>query len=355
MFASTRTPQTLRWAILSLAAACSRPDHPPTRSETAGATTPVAVATETGSAGAVNVAPVTYESAETAYRAGNYDSATNLFSAYTASNPENAWGFYMLGLSAWKSGDPSRALEAFDRSLSLDPDHRKSLYNSSRVLLETGQAREALDRVRKALAMEPLSNEGLRLLGRAQYQLGSVADAIEAYHRALAIDNRDAWAMNNLGVIYIEQGRSPEALPPLARAVEIRGNSPVFQNNLGTALERSGHPVEAARAYEAAVTADSSYQKASISLARVTAGATESESDSLDLSALSAQFQAEMEGWRQPVTPADSDETHDTAISPDSVPAPDSIEAGHIVGLSDSSKASVESVPDTLEDCAQEE
>jgi len=203
--------------------------------------------------------------------------------------------------------------------------------------------------------MEPLSNEGLRLLGRAQYQLGSVAEAIEAYHRALAIDDRDVWAMNNLGVIYLEQGRSSEALPPLARAVEIRGNSPVFQNNLGSALESSGHPVEAAKAYEAAVAADSSYQKASNSLARVTASGTQSEADSLDLAALSAQFQAEIEEWRRLIPPADSGETRDPAVSPDSVPQPDSVEAGQIVGLSDSSKASVESVPDTLEDCAQED
>ena len=349
-----RTRRSLGWAMLSLAAACRHPDRPTTTSETAGATTPVAVATETGSAGAVNVTPVTYESAESAYRAGNYDSATNLFSAYSRSNPENAWGFYMLGLSAWKSGDPSSALEAFDRSLALDPDHRKSLYNSSRVLLETGQPQKALERVQKALAMEPLSNEGLRLLGRTQYQLGSVTEAIEAYHRALAIDDRDVWAMNNLGVIYLEQDRSAEALPPLARAVELRGNSPVFQNNLGSALERSRHPLQAVTAYEAAIAADSSYQKASISLARVTAGNGHSEADSLDLAALSAQFQAEIEEWRRLITPADSGEIRDTANSPDS-PAPDSIEAGQIGGLSDSSKASVESVPDTLEDCAQEE
>jgi tetratricopeptide (TPR) repeat protein len=262
----------------------------------------------------------------------------------------------MLGLSAWKAGEPGQALEAFDRALALDPTHKKSLFNSSRVLLDVGRPGEALKRVEQALTSEPLSNEGLRLLGRAKYQLGSVDDAIAAYQRALAVDERDVWSMNNLGVIYIDQGRSAEAIPPLARAVEIRDNSPVFQNNLGTALERAGHPVEAAKAYEAAIGVDSTYQKASISLARVTAQQGEPENDPVDLGVLSAQFQSKIETWRGSLPTTDSSETRDSSLTPDSIPAaaPDS-SVSQIVGLSDSSKASLESVSDTLGDCAEED
>lgn len=355
--APARIVPSLGWGVLiSLASACSRSDQPKTTSESAGGSTPVAVTTETASAGTVTTVPVSYESAESAFRSGNYQEATRLFSSYTEHNPENAWGFYMLGLSAWKAGEPGQALEAFDRTLTLDPTHRKSLFNSSRVLLDAGRPGEALQRVERALTTEPLSNEGLRLLGRAKYQLGSVDDAIEAYHRALAVDERDVWSMNNLGVIYIDQGRSVEALPPLARAVEIRNNSPVFQNNLGTALERAGHPVEAAKAYEAAIGMDSTYQKASISLARVTAQQGGLESEPVDLGALSAQFQSEMATWRGSFPMADSTETRDSSVTADSisVPAPDS-GVSQIEGLSDSTKASVESVSDTLEDCAQED
>ena len=75
--------------------------------------------------------------------------------------------------------------------------------------------------------------------------------------------------MNNLGYLYIQQGRSDAALPPLARAVELRGNVPVFQNNFGTALERSGHFVAAREAYQAALQADSTYEKAAVGLERV--------------------------------------------------------------------------------------
>ena len=68
-----------------------------------------------------------------------------MFEAYSESKPDNAWGHYMLGLSAWKTGDHSRALEAFDAALRLDPTHRKSLLNSARVLLETSRPKDALE------------------------------------------------------------------------------------------------------------------------------------------------------------------------------------------------------------------
>jgi tetratricopeptide (TPR) repeat protein len=334
-------------SLMALAAGCRGADRPKTTSESVGATTPTVSAsasTEPGSTGSV-ATPATYESAEGLFTEGRYSEATQRFTAYTESNPENPWGYYMLGLSAWKSGEPARATEAFDHALQLDPSHRKSLFNSSRVLLEMGQPKQALERIEKALALEPMSNEGLRLLGRAKYQLSDVDGAIEAYHRALSLDEHDVWAMNNLGLIYIEQGRSAEALPALARAVELRSNSPVFLNNLGTALERAGYPVAAAKEYEAAIAVDSSYAKASASLARVTTAGQQPESEPVDLGVFSTRFQADLEAWRG---------SADSTTTPDSSAVPDS-RTGSIVGLSDSSRASVGAVSDTLEDCTVED
>lgn len=346
MFRASAYPILLS-ALIPLAA-CG-PKHKGETTSSAGVSTPTVSASSTAStetAGTASpAAPVTYEGAESVFAARNYPEAAELFSRYTESNPENPWGYYMLGLSRWKSGEHEPAVAAFDRALQLDPAHHKSLFNSSRVLLEMNHPKEALNRIEKVLAGEPMSNEGLRLLGRARYQLGQVDEAIEAYHSALTVDDRDVWSMNNLGLIYIEQDRSTEALSPLARAVELSGNSPVFQNNLGFALERSGYPVAAAKAYEAAIAADSSYQKAAIALTRVTAAGQKTEADSVDLTALSQEFQGEIESWRRPEPVSDS--TTDTVPATDSTP-------GTIEGLSDSSRAPVEQVSDTLEDCVAE-
>lgn len=298
----------LAFTLSSFAVGCGGRDQTSTTSTSAGATPTVSAVSTAPDADAEAeiTAPVTYAAAESAFGAARFPEAVEGFTAYTGTHPENPWGHYMLGMSAWRTGDHEKAVSAFDRALELDPSHRKSLFNSSRVLLETGRAKEALDRIEQALALEPMSNEGIRLLGRARYELGQVEEAVQAYRRALSLDERDVWSMNNLGLIYIQQGRSTDAIRPLARAVELRSNSPVFQNNLGTALERSGYPTAAAQAYEAAIAADSTYAKASTGLARVTGGAQQPESVPVDLAGLSQEFQLEIESWRGATTSSDS-------------------------------------------------
>jgi tetratricopeptide (TPR) repeat protein len=330
--------------LVPLAAACGRSDQPKTTS--AGATPPVSAAAAVGVETPSAVTVVSYESAESAFGSGRYSEAVELFTAYTTTHPENPWGHYMLGMAAWKTGENEKALSAFDQALQLDPSHRKSLFNSSRVLLGSSRPKEALERIEKALAQEPMSNEGLRLLGRARYELGEVDGAIQAYRRALAIDERDVWSMNNMGLIYIQQDRSSEALAPLARAVELRSNAPVFQNNLGTALERSGYPTAAAQAYEAAIAVDSTYEKASVGLARVTSGDQKSETTPVDLVALSTQFQANIETWR-------GAEVVDSSVAP--VAAVSDSSTAPVEAASDSVLVSGEIVSDSLEECASEE
>jgi tetratricopeptide (TPR) repeat protein len=314
--------------LLPLAAACSDTRSGPKSGESAGSTTTVSTGataapaetaggSSTAAGSTTNIPVPSYADAERAFHFGRYEEAASMFGAYTESNPDNAWGQYMLGLSAWKTGDHTRALEAFDAALRLEPSHRKSLLNSARVLLETNRAQDALDRIERALAIEPLSSDGLRLAGRAHAELGQFDQAIDAYQRALALDDRDVWAMNNLGYLYIQQGRSGDALLPLARAVQLRGNVPVFQNNFGTALERSGHFISAREAYEAALAADSSYGKAAAALERVRAHDAVSDSSSVDLAELGRRFEAEIEQWRtRPVTGDSASSTQ--PASPDS-------------------------------------
>src|SRR5262249_50521552 len=125
--------------------------------------------------------PVSFELADSAYRERRYDDATVLFKSYTETRPGNAWGFYMLGLSAWKSGDRAQAESAFVQALAIDSTHLKSHLNLSRVLLESGQPDSALVHIEQAIALDSTSSEPLRLQGRAFEALGKDDDAIVAY------------------------------------------------------------------------------------------------------------------------------------------------------------------------------
>ncbi len=215
--------------------------------------------------------PVSFADGETAYHAKKYSEAVAIFEGYTAQRPDNAWGHYMLGLSAWKSGDPGKAEKAFDAALNIDPDHLKSLVNSSRVLIEQKRFDDALNRLMRAGDLEPTSNEVYRLMGRAFHGTGKTDDAVDAYRRAIELDDKDAWSMNNLGLVFLETQRADEAVTLLTKAVELKKDVPAFHNNLGMALEHTGRFGAASLAYSEALVADPGYDKAKSNLARVDA------------------------------------------------------------------------------------
>jgi Tfp pilus assembly protein PilF len=242
--------------------------------------------------------PVTLASAQEAYSKHHYQEATASFDDYVQRHPNNAYGHYMLGLSAWKSGDLKRARFAFERSLELDSTNVKTLLNLGRVLLEQGQVDDAATRIGTAATLDSNSAEVYRMMGRVQTMRGQKDSASVSFRVAMSIDPSDSWSMNNLGLLLIERGRYEEALPPLARAVELRPEAPSFANNLGVALERTGHPSAAADAFRAALKADSTYVKASKSLARVEEKA-KSDSTIVDLSTMATSFNQELQDARK--------------------------------------------------------
>jgi tetratricopeptide (TPR) repeat protein len=268
------------------------------------------------SGGAITSA--TYPDGESAYRAGNFVEARRIFESYVTTRPENPWGHYMLGLASWKNGDLNSAEEAFTRAISLDSAHVKSYVNSARVLLDLGRNHEALERGQRAVALEPGSSDALRVVARAYHSMGQADSAIEAYRDALLVDEQDVWSLNNLGVLYLDKGQPDLALPPLARAVQLRGTAPVFQNNFGLALERTGHIAAAQLAFQAALQADSSYRKAVVSLARVSALVADS-TDVVDIDELAQLFRMQLGIWRDNAGGTVGDAVVDSVASPDSV------------------------------------
>lgn len=249
--------------------------------------------------GASITGSVTYGDAEKVYRAGRYAEAAELFGAYTSRKPENPWGHYMLGISAWKAGDHGTAETALRRTIELDAKNGKALVNLGRVLLEQNRAAAALDFAEEAVLVVPESADAWRVLGNVRSALGVADQAVEAYREALVLDDGDAWTMNNLGLLYIREGRYEEALPPLARAVQLRPKTAVFQNNLGVALERTGHLNEAAEAYRAALEVDADHERARLSLTRVEERLAAGDWPPIDLESMAGLFADEIAFWRE--------------------------------------------------------
>ena len=234
--------------------------------------------------------PVTFAEAEALYFERRYSEAEDWFASYVVERPENPWGHYMLGLSAWKAGDPGIAETALTRALEIDPDHGKSRLNLTRVLLEAGRPEEALDHASLAVDLDSTSGEAHRLFARALADLGEVTDAIIAFRRAVSLDDQDVWALNNLGLLLIGEDQTSQALGPLARAVGLRPGVAVFHNNLGMALERCGYFGAATDQYRLAVESDPTHQKAAANLGRIEGRQDRPGLPELDLPALGREF-----------------------------------------------------------------
>ena len=266
-------------AVLLVAAfaavGCSKPfEEPETKAQQQPPVSAQAKAIAVPTAGELptrSVGPVSFADADAAYQAKNYSEATTLFEQYTEQRPNNAWGHFMLGLSAWKAGDLAMAEGAFEEALRIDPNHVKSLVNLSRVLIDQRRYDEAVVHLTHASEVDPSSVDVQRLLGRVYAAEHKTDEAVNAYRRAIELDARDAWSMNNLGLLFLEQDRAEEALPLLCRAVQLRNDVAAFHNNLGMALEHTGRFLAAAEEYRGALTADPGYGKAKQNLARVEA------------------------------------------------------------------------------------
>ena len=143
-----------------------------------------------------------------------------------------------------------------------------------------------------ALQRAPDNVDANRMYSRICHNEGLLDEAIDGYLKVLQIKSDDIWSLNNLGLIRIEQERFDEALAPLAKAARLNTEVACIQNNLGVALERTGHYTAAAAAFEMALAADDSYEKADKSLDRVSGLTEPNGQPAVDLAALADGFSA---------------------------------------------------------------
>ncbi len=303
MTRTIHTPTLIVLALAALACGGDKPKPTVTSAEAHGvttlppATTPVAVTAPESAAPA-------FESAEAAYKAGDFRAAAGMYKTQVESTPDDAFDHYMLGLSSWKAGDFNGAKEAFDKSIELDPKFAKAYFNEARVLLDMQRAPEALELITKGREIDSASSDGLRLTARAQMQSGDIDGSMKTYRDLLTRDETDAWGLNNYGMLLVDRGEFDDAIGPLARAVQLRPTAPVFLNNLGIALEKAGHPVAALHRYQLAVQSDSSYVKAVKNVERLTPTVSDTTAAAeVDVVAIAEQFRLKVKSWKE-TTPA---------------------------------------------------
>jgi tetratricopeptide (TPR) repeat protein len=300
----TRTIPTPLVAVLAFAALACGGDKPKATVTSAEAhgVTPVTAVTPPTNVDPRTVTTPAFESADAAYKAGDFKVAAELYKTRVDSAPDDAFGQYMLGLSSWKAGDFKGAKAAFDKSIELDSTNAKAYFNEARVLLDMKRVPEAVAVIEKGRAIDSTSSDGFRLIARAKADGGDTEGALATYRQLLVRDETDAWGLNNYGMLFFHRAEIADALGPVARAVELRPTAPVFLNNLGMVLEALGYPVAALHRYELAVQNDSTYVKAVKNVDRLKPAVTDSTLvDEVDVKALADQFRLKVQGWKTEV------------------------------------------------------
>ncbi|MDB9696814.1 tetratricopeptide repeat protein [Amylibacter sp.] len=167
--------------------------------------------------------------------------------------PNNADGFYNMGIALQKQNKLEEAIEAYNKALAIKPDNANAYSNMGIALKDQGKLEEAIEAYNKALAIKPDNADAYSNMGIALQKQNKLEEAIEAYNKALAIKPDNANAYYNMGIVLKEQNKLVEAIKAYNKAIAIKPDDADAYNNMGIALKDQGKLEEAIEAYNKAL------------------------------------------------------------------------------------------------------
>ncbi|MES2040047.1 MAG: protein kinase [Pseudomonadota bacterium] len=149
-------------------------------------------------------------------------------------------------------GKHENALQEHERALELDPNYFFALFGKITVLTKLGRFEDALNNANAALKRYPNERMLMDALGSVYFQKGDYLLAEKAFRESIKIEPDSGVAYANLNGVLSRLNRNDEALQVLQQGLQVRPNALLF-SNLGNALFFRGNYVEAAQAFEQAV------------------------------------------------------------------------------------------------------
>ena len=169
---------------------------------------------------------------------GDAEAAVSLLTKALELRPEYYVARYNLALALTKAGRRDEAIAQFAAVIRFNPRDAESRHNRGMLLLDGGEAGEALKDFDAALALYPGEPRIHLLRGLALEKLQRPREAQQEYETSLRLDSGDAVAHNTLGSLLADEGRLKEALTHFEAAVRLAPGYPAAMTNLERA--RSG-------------------------------------------------------------------------------------------------------------------
>ena len=124
--------------------------------------------------------------------AGNIDAAAAAIKAFLSEQPDQAQGYYDLGVLQFYKKRLSPAARAFAQAATLKSGYFEALRNLSVVWRRLGDHDNALNYLTQAVDLRPSAHDLIFNLGNTYRDLGQLAEAIACYRRVLEI-KPDFW------------------------------------------------------------------------------------------------------------------------------------------------------------------
>jgi tetratricopeptide (TPR) repeat protein len=156
----------------------------------------------------------------------NFRLANGEYQAVTARAPDNAEGWFGLGITYRSLADAAFKLAA---RLGTAPPAEAS-----------ADLERALQALNRAAALDPNSERVHLILGESFRDAGKLAESAEEYTRAIQIRPDSAAAHLGLATTYWKSGENETVLAPLRRALELAPNDPEANGIMADLLCRQG-------------------------------------------------------------------------------------------------------------------
>jgi tetratricopeptide (TPR) repeat protein len=149
-------------------------------------------------------------------------------------------------------GDSVAALKSCERALTLDPENIFALNAKLESLRSLRRFDEAKKIAEESLQHHPQEYVFANQLGAIEYQQHHYDAAEKAFRHSIKLQPDSVYSYANLSAVLLNQNRNDEAMQVLQQGLQIRPSAWLY-GNLGNALFLRGEYVEAAAAFEAAV------------------------------------------------------------------------------------------------------
>ncbi|MBV8465711.1 MAG: tetratricopeptide repeat protein [Burkholderiales bacterium] len=153
---------------------------------------------------------------------GDMDVALAAFRRALDFQPDNAEGYYWVGMCLKEKQDMTDARSFLRRATLLDPKLAPAWYEQGNVALLVERYDEAIRAYQKAVELIPNAHEVQNNLGLAFQAKGDIESAEKAFSAAIALNANYAEAYGNLSLMLRSAGRTAEADKFRDKAVELQ-------------------------------------------------------------------------------------------------------------------------------------